>query len=181
MDDRVTELERAVPLSGLLGYLNFSDGRPDPRWQKQLNDAYAFLAGRGEAAPWLALLDALRGGLSRLQASGSPAFRDVTQAAAALDLTGRVLTAYREHHRDLLAHLSDAELFAPFFVARVFEAVLTLGATSVDERQVVARLNDFVGHRPVALLETDPALSARRRRGARALSRSPFARIGDPQ
>src|SRR5437764_1540542 len=94
LDDRATELERVVPLSGLLGYLNFSDGRPDPRWQKQLNDAYAFLAGRGESAPWLALLEGLRGGLQRLQASGSSAFRDVNQAAAALDLAGRVLTAY---------------------------------------------------------------------------------------
>ena len=39
-----TKLEQAASLSGLLGWLNFSDGRPDPRWQKQLNDAYAFLA-----------------------------------------------------------------------------------------------------------------------------------------
>ncbi len=156
MDDRVTELERAVSLSGLLGYLNFSDGRPDPRWQKQLNDAYAFFARHGETVPWLALLDAMRGGLNRLRESGSSAFRDTTQAAAALDLAGRVLTAYREHHRDLLAHLTDAELFAPFFLVRVFEAVLALGATSADETQVVAKLNDFVGHRPVALLETRP-------------------------
>ena len=91
-----------------------------------------------------------------MQTSASSAFRDVTQAAAALDLAGRVLTAYREHHRDLLAHLSDVELFTPFFLARVLEAVLTLGATNADERQVVARLNDFVGHRPLALLETRP-------------------------
>ena len=51
MDERLTELEQSASLSGLLGWLNFSDGRPDPRWQKQFNDAYAFLAERGEAAP----------------------------------------------------------------------------------------------------------------------------------
>src|SRR5262249_42731618 len=62
---------------------------------------------------------------------------------------------YREFHRDLLAHLADAELFTPFFLARVFETILALGPT-VDERVVIAKLNDFVGHRPVALLETRP-------------------------
>ena len=156
MDDRVTELERAVPLSGLLGYLNFSDGRPDPRWQKQFNDAYAFLAGHGEATPWLAILDGLREGLVRLQASGSSAFRDVGQAAAAIDLARRVLGAYREFHRDLLAHLADDELFTPFFLVRVFEAILSLGPATANEKAVVANLNDFVGHRPIALLESRP-------------------------
>ncbi len=156
MDERVTELERAVPLSGLLGYLNFSDGRPDPRWQKQLDDAFAFFSGRHETTPWLTLLEAMRGGLRRLQASGSAAFRDVSQAEAVLDLAGRVLTAYREHHRDLLAHLADAELFTSFFLARVFETALSLGASTADDRQIIARLNDFVGHRPIALLETRP-------------------------
>ena len=56
MEDRPVQLEQVVSTSALLGYLNFSDGRPDPRWQKQLNDAYAFLAGHGEPEPWQALL-----------------------------------------------------------------------------------------------------------------------------
>src|SRR5690348_835810 len=84
VDERYAELERAVSVSGLLGYLNFSDGRPDPRWQKQLNDAYAFFAQRGEPRPWLALLEGLKAGLDKLHAGGSSAFRDVRQAAAAL-------------------------------------------------------------------------------------------------
>ena len=33
----------------------------------------------------------------------------------------QVLTAYRRHHADLLFHLSDRELFQPFFLARVIE------------------------------------------------------------
>ena len=49
------------------------------------------------------------------------------QAEAALALAGRVLPAYREHHADLLAHLDDRDLFTPFFLARVFEAVLAQG------------------------------------------------------
>jgi hypothetical protein len=148
-----------VPVSGLLGYLNFSDGRPDPRWQRQLDDAFAFLAGRGAAAPWRALLDALPVLLRRLREGGAAAFRDVGQAEAALDLATRVLPAYRRHHADLLAHLTDDELFNAFFLARVFEAVLRQGTGDAGEEAaapVVARLNDFVGHRPVAILETRP-------------------------
>src|SRR5579872_4177377 len=107
VDERNAGLEQAVSVSGLLGYLNFSDGRPDPRWQKQLNDAYAFLARRGEAQPWSALLEALTAGLRTLQDSGAAAFRNVTQADAALGLAARVLPAYRAYHADLLAHLED--------------------------------------------------------------------------
>ncbi len=159
MDDRFTKLEQAAPLSGLLGWLNFSDGRPDARWQKQLNDAYAFLADAGEPAPWQALLDALTAGLHQLHADAA-AFRDVRQAESALALAARVLPAYRAHHADLLAHLDDRDLFTPFFLVRAFEAVLAQGAPAEDEHRAVAdvlhRLNDFVGHRPIAVLETRP-------------------------
>jgi hypothetical protein len=161
VEERYAQLEQKVSASALLGYLNFSDGRPDPRWQKQLNEAYAFIAGRGETAPWQALLDWLSASLDRLHADGAPAFRDVTQARAVLEAAARVLPAYRRHHADLLAHQEDRDLFGPFFLARVFEAVLLLGKgewgnTSPDEAAVLARLNDFVGHRPIAILETRP-------------------------
>ncbi len=159
MDDRLTKLEQAAPLSGLLGWLNFSDGRPDARWQKQFNDAYAFLADGGEPAPWQALIDALTAGLHQLHGSAA-AFRDVRQAEAALALAGKVLPPYRKHHADLLAHLDDRDLFTPFFLVRVFEAVLAQGVPAEDEDRAVAgvlhRLNDFVGHRPIAVLETRP-------------------------
>jgi hypothetical protein len=160
VDERYAGLEQAVSVSGLLGYLNFSDGRADPRWQKQLNDAYAYLAQHGEAAPWSALLEALTAGLRKLRDGGAAAFRNVTQAEAALSLAGRVLPAYRAYHADLLAHLDDREIFGPFFLARVFEAALTqLAANGSDHdpvASVLTRLNDFVGHRPVAILETRP-------------------------
>jgi hypothetical protein len=159
VEERHAELEQAASASALLGYLNFSDGRPDPRWQKQLNDAYAFLAGRGEAAPWTALLDWLGARLRQLHAAGAAAFRDVAQAREVLALVGRVLPAYRAHHADLLAHLEDRDLFGPFFLARVCEAVLTRRAAGGDGdpvADVLARLNDYVGHRPIAILETRP-------------------------
>ncbi|HEY7425408.1 MAG TPA: hypothetical protein VH682_14350 [Gemmataceae bacterium] len=159
MEARHAQLEQIVSASALLGYLNFSDGRPDPRWQKQLNDAYTFLAEHGEAAPWQALLDWLSASLRRLHAGGSAAFRDVTQAEKVLSLTGSVLPAYRRHHADLLAHLDDRDLFGPFFLTRVCETILAQRATGTDEdadAAVIARLNDFVGHRPIAILETRP-------------------------
>ena len=94
MEQRDTQLDQVVPIAALLGYLNFSDGRPDPRWQKQLNEAYSWLAGHGEAKPWQALLEWLRAGLGRLEGT-SAAFRDVTQADQVLTAVPRVLAAYR--------------------------------------------------------------------------------------
>src|SRR5207237_2827 len=43
VEDSLAELDRTASASALLGYLNFSDGRPDVRWQKQLHDACAVL------------------------------------------------------------------------------------------------------------------------------------------
>jgi hypothetical protein len=161
VQDRYIQLERIVSASSLLGYLNFSDGRPDPRWQKQLNDAYAFLAEQGEVAPWQALFAWLSASLRTLHEGGTAAFRDVTQAEDVLRTAQEVLPAYRRHHADLLAHLEERDLFGPFFLARVFEAVLIRRTTGAEEGDggivaVVARLNDFVGHRPLAILETRP-------------------------
>jgi hypothetical protein len=159
--DRYPDFDQAIPVSGLLGYLNFSDGRPDPRWQRQLDDAYAYLGQRGDPAPWQTLLDLLSESLRKLQAGGAAAFRDVRQAEAALARAVAVLPAYRRHHADLLAHLTDAELFNSFFLARVFEAVLAQGPRELTDEgafvaAVLTRLNDFVGYRPVAVLETRP-------------------------
>src|SRR5262249_13008333 len=148
----------AAPLQGLLGYLNFSTGKPDPRVQKQLNDAYADLADGGSAEPWAALHERLRADLAALKAAGNAAFRGTTQGEAVLALVfTRLLPAYRAHHADLLVHLGDRDLFTPLFLARVCEAVLAQGGSWDEEDRIVrgalARLNDFVGYRPVAVLE----------------------------
>lgn len=161
MQDRYIQLERIVSASSLLGYLNFSDGRPDPRWQKQLNDAYALLVEQGEVVPWQALFVWLSASLRTLHEGGTAAFREVTQAEDVLRTAQEVLPAYRRHHADLLAHLEERDLFGPFFLARVFEAVLIQRTTGAEEGDkgvvaVVARLNDYVGHRPIAILETRP-------------------------
>ena len=68
-----------------------------------------------------------------------------------------MLPAYREHHRELLFHLKPEDLQPSYFVAKVFEAVLEQGAPWGDRSRVVAgtldRLNDFIGYRPIAILE----------------------------
>jgi hypothetical protein len=159
VDELYAELERSIIVAGLLGYLNFSDGRPDARWQKQINEAYAFLAKRGIEQPWRALSEWLIASLPRLQAGGAAAFRDVSQAESVLAAGRDLLPAYRAHHVDLLAHLSDAELFQPFFLVRTYEAILAqraAGDGAIDLAAVLARLNDFIGYRPLAILETRP-------------------------
>ena len=70
------------------------------------------------------------------------------------------MPAYRRHHADLLAHQGEQDLFQPFFLVRVFEAVLAQRAASGADpdavRSVLDRLNDFLGYRPLAVLETRP-------------------------
>ncbi len=159
VEERFAELDRVAAGPALLGYLNFSDGKPDPRWQRQLNDAYASLAQHGAAEPWTELLRWLSATLQRVGASGG-AFRDASQAEAVLAAVADLLPAYRQYHADLLAHQDDRTLFGPFFLARACEAVLAQRAANPDEpiasASVLARLNDFVGHRPIATLETRP-------------------------
>lgn len=161
MAQQYPELDQLVSWQALLGYLNFSEGKPDGRFQKQFNDLYVFLVEHGEPDPWLASARILRQHLDTLRSAGSGPFRDTTQVDAVLALSvEKVLPAYQAHHADLLFHRSAAELFQPFFVVRVIEAVLGQGAPWNEEDRIVRgtldQLNDFVGHRPIAILETRP-------------------------
>ena len=161
MDGIFHELSRKTEPAKLLGYLNFSDGRPDPRFQKGLADAYAHLIESGDANPWRTIPQWLTHELNGLVAAGSPAFRDPTQARAVIDAAlVRLPAAYRAHHADLLAHQPDSMLFGPFFLTRCCEAVLKQGAPWDDSGRLVSgavnQLNDYVGYRPIAVLETRP-------------------------
>ncbi|MBI3407870.1 MAG: hypothetical protein HY040_05880 [Planctomycetes bacterium] len=151
-------LESIPSLQAILGYLNFSEGKPDARFQKQLNDAFAVAASAGSPTPWCDLAGALRDGLQALKQSGSAAFRDASQARHVMTLVFQsLLPAYRAHHADLLGHVSEVGLWQPFFLARTFEAVLGQRGPWEETERIVAgalrQLNDFVGNRPVAVLE----------------------------
>jgi hypothetical protein len=153
----------------VIGYLDFSTGNPDPRFLGSLNRLFQVVESGGRGGenciggdngqpPWRRLAELLHLGLKELQ-STSEAFRQSTQAAAALRLVfDEVLPAYRQFHADLLFHQSEESLFQPFFIGRVCEAVLAQGPPWDESRRVVqgalARLNDFIGHRPVAVLRS---------------------------
>lgn len=149
-------MDASACLSDLLGYLNLSDGSPSAAHHRNLNEYFASApAGRPARDRLLADLIAQA---DRLEGT-APAFRDLSRARRVLRAAHEgVLPAYREHHRDLLAHLSDDELFEhPFFLGRVHEAVLAAGGEPTQEalvRAALDRLNDYVGHRPVAVLES---------------------------
>src|SRR5690348_5936132 len=105
MDGIYHELSRRTDPAKLLGYLNFSDGRPDPRFQKGLADAYGYLLDTGDPAPWATLPGWLAHALAELESSGAAAFRDTSQAKAVVDAgLVRAPAAYHAHHADLLAH-----------------------------------------------------------------------------
>src|SRR6202451_21329 len=141
-------------LREILGYLNFSGGKPDAAFQRNWNALYVrpefFQADSS-------LPDFLRQALARLR-STVPALADSQQAAAVIELVfEHCLPLYRRHHADLLFHLDAAEFRQPFFLARIIEAVLEQGPPWNEPERIVAgaleRLNDFVGYRPVAVLE----------------------------
>jgi hypothetical protein len=145
--------EKAV--QEVLGNLNFGSGKPDPRFERNLNHLWTLMHGE---LPWERLRELLRLGLERQQAA-SAAFKNSEQAAAVLALTfDQLEPAYRRHHADLLFHLRPQDFQTPFFLGRMFEAVLEQGPPWAESERIVAgalqRLNDFLGHRPVAVLES---------------------------
>jgi hypothetical protein len=138
----------------ILGYLNFSGGSPDARFERNLSDLYAALDLSWTAASLQTVL------LDRLKAlrESAPEFANSAQAEAVIGLTlGEALPAYRRFHADLLFHLSDEQFVQPFFVARMFEAVLAQGGPWTETERVVRgtleQLNDFLGYRPLPVLE----------------------------
>ncbi len=156
------ELQQAA--HDVLGYLNLSSGTPDPGFLRQLNLLFAELEdqqplGPEGPKPWdvcQRLHRQLRDELVRARGT-SAAFRETAQAEAVLDLVFvHLLPAYREFHCDLLFHQDDASLFRPFFLGRACEAVLQEGGPWDDPGRIIPaaidRLNDFIGHRPVAVL-----------------------------
>jgi hypothetical protein len=159
-DGEPTALESAI--QGIIGYLNFSEGKPEPRFAQQVDQVFAWLQAMApaEGGVWSALYGLLLVKLDEYQKQGGT-FRDVEQAAAVLNIIfAKLLPAYREHHRDLLAHLSEDELYQPFFLARAAEAVLAQGPPWNQTDRIVKgalqQLNDFLGYRPIAILEGRP-------------------------
>ena len=155
------------PASVVLGYLNFSSGAFDPAVWQAMNDLFATVEPATEVAaagPIEELPDAaarvaaiLTERLSTLAATEA-AFRDAGQARVMLDLLfTRLPTAYRAFHGDLLEHQPPGGLERPFFLLAAAQAILAGDPTGSDPghlvQEAIGRLNDYVGWRPVAVLE----------------------------
>ena len=155
-----------IPLASqeILGYLNFSSGAPDSRFLENVDEMFGSVeTGPSPGKPtWQAFGEVLRAELNAVEGT-SQAFRRVQQAEAVLKLVfDAALPAYREFHRDLLFHQSDESLFQPFFIGRTCEAVLRQGGPWEETGRIIsgaiAQLNDYIGHRPVAVLRSEQKL-----------------------
>ncbi|MEX0819030.1 MAG: hypothetical protein WD070_05545 [Pirellulaceae bacterium] len=151
--------DEAEAVEKILGHLNFSSGAPDPRLLANLNQLWkSQVLADASGSPWQTIGNLLQTELERLSGD-SAAFQDATQAAALLDLVwNRTLPDYFEYHRDLLFHQTPERLYNAFFVGRVCEAVLAQGEpwneTDRIKTGAIAHLNDYLGYRPVAVLES---------------------------
>ena len=152
------------PAALVLGYLNFSSGAFDPAAWRACSDLYAGLepadadgvVGESpDSAGRLAAILVTR--LGELEPA-EPAFRDATQARWVLDAVfNHVLPGYHRFHADLLEHQPPGGLDRPYFVMAAAQAVLATSSGGDDFAEAAARaidrLNDYVGWRPVAVLE----------------------------
>lgn len=134
----------------VLGYLNFSGGRPDPSFQRLVDQLLTRFG-------WSRLPGVLRKVLQQLHQE-VPVFHDRRQADAAITLAfEHLMPAYREFHRDLLGHLKESDFQHSFLLARFWEAILEQGPPWEETERIVQgaldRVNDYLGYRPVAVLE----------------------------
>ena len=167
-DNKFADDANAVQL--VLGYLNFSSGATDPSFFDGLNRIFSGVAGTsnrsqdstGNSRPlWRNATDYLVAKLDQLSTDSST-FANSDQARAVLTILPEVVEGYRSFHIDLLQHQSSDFLFNAFTYGRVCEAILAIGlggeASESESRKkivadVITKLNDYIGHRPVATLQ----------------------------
>ena len=147
-------------LDQVLGYLNFSSGTEDIQFLKNLNSIYAHLEQKHGDQDG-ALMEPLFGLLNRRADEVSiknGAFRNIVQAKSVIRLALVELPKrYFEYHSDLLFHQSPENIFNSLLIGRFFEALLSQGGPWDESNRIIdgaiRMLNDFVGHRPLAVLE----------------------------
>jgi hypothetical protein len=124
-------------LDEVIGYLNFSSGREIPGFCGTSMSWSAIEAAEAKEPVIETLRRWLLDAADRLQRGGG-AFANVAQARSVVELaTDPLLKAYREFHRDLLHHQSEAELWRPFFLGEACEAVLAQGPPWNERERIV--------------------------------------------
>lgn len=144
----------------VLGYLNFSSGAFDPNFFASI-DRLTIQIGNdtNHSDPLVVRMQqALQETLHTLSGSNGT-FRDCRQAERVIQLVfAKFILAYRQFHRDLLSHQSDANLFNSFFIGRVAQTILKHhdweSTDDVIVERAIRQLNNYIGYRPVAALET---------------------------
>lgn len=174
MNQQSPEKQRRELAEQVLGYLNFASGtdqaapfyrrvdqldRLEP-WQtpgeadESPDDHSATSAKTSRARRLLTFLDQE---LDRLK-SESGHFKDDTQARSILKLTEHLLDNFWEFHQDLLFHQTEDRIFNSYLTARALLAVMEQQPPWDERERIVAgaltSLNDYLGYRPVAVLET---------------------------
>ncbi|GAB6184834.1 hypothetical protein JCM17478_03360 [Thermopirellula anaerolimosa] len=158
----------------MLGYLNYSDGTRDPRFFAAMNrlfvqvfggtgDCYGKIGEAAGATPWSPIVGHLRDAIPGLRTRGE-AFSNVDRAQSALEMVfDGLIPAYLDFHGDLLGRGFATSLCSPFLLARFCEAILQSRAEDEEAppsstiRAALAKVNDYVGYRPTAVLEGNRA------------------------
>lgn len=147
-------------LDQILGYLNFSSGSGDTKLFINLNLVFQSLAStKSEKTLLRRVRDALTDRLTVLS-SKNDSFKNADQARQTLEIVfDQTLDDYRAFHSDILFHQNYEGIFNSFFIGRAFESALETRNSddSLTSTHVIRRLNDYVGHRPIATLETHKA------------------------
>lgn len=158
---RQPDARQLTRLDDVVGYLNYSSGASDARFLANINELFRDIDGLTSAdeQPVDVLCRWLDERMDHLSATVA-AFADVEQARSVTQLLQkRLLSAYRTFHRDLLCHQSERDLWRPLFVGRAFEALLEQGGPWNETERIVVgaldMLNDYLGYRPIAVLESE--------------------------
>ena len=144
-------------LDRILGYLNFSEAGADPKFFAAINHVYRQC--ESQTGPKWKTFRALLDQRAEVIRNSIPAFSDIRRAVRAIALTfDHLRSAYFSFHKDLLFHQDRDQILNAYFVGRMFEAVARHSAPWDDTEMVVKdaiqNLNDFVGYRPVPVLES---------------------------
>ncbi|MEM6779102.1 MAG: hypothetical protein AAF670_15700 [Planctomycetota bacterium] len=153
-------------LRQVVGYLNFSSAPATSALLRAWNRIHDEASGGDVLAgppPFLIIRHWVEETIDELEGTSS-AFSNVTRARAIIRLMwSGLLPAYLDFHRDLLFHQEPEFLFNGFFLARCAETIVeTIGEDAPSDQdasqpqlieQIIGKLNNYVGYRPVSVLE----------------------------
>ena len=145
-------------IRNILGYLNYSSGDFDPQFAREWDKLFSSFAKKNlEEDIWSSLISFIKRELTLL-ANENRSFSNPIQAQRTLEIMEKLLVAYREFHKDVLFSQKNSRLFNSFFMARVSRIIVENNPVEFRDSEIpklVRQLNDFIGYRPIPVLEGD--------------------------